>query len=254
VTSQIDSPQGVPGWLLRRFELRLLSRPFASLLPNKLLYLFALDTSGKVVRIFIEPPGVTPRVLSFGTPSPGAGSAIAAATLDVDRQLVMLRGADSKLFWGILNKDTWGGWQSLDGILALSAPTMLPIGRDDAYCFIVDSDHAVQARRWTASKWGSWIKLNEYACSAPDVIYRNGKAVVAWQDAKSWLQVRAYTGLQSSTLQLDSKAAVSGEIHSQPSLLVDASGALEAFAVNGLSNLIRSVNLNDWKILQTSLL
>jgi Common central domain of tyrosinase len=64
---------------------------------------------------------------------------------------------------------SWGGWESLGGILA-SPPGAVSWGPNRLDVFVVGTDHAMWHRWWDGAAWGGWESLGGILASPPEAV------------------------------------------------------------------------------------
>ena len=69
----------------------------------------------------------------------------------------------------LLDPASWGGWESLGGIL-ISPPQVVSWGPDRLDVFAQGTDHALWHRWWDGSSWGGWESLGGVLTSPPSVV------------------------------------------------------------------------------------
>jgi len=71
---------------------------------------------------------------------------------------IFAKGTDHALWHRWWNGSSWGGWESLGGVL-ISPPTAVSWGSNRLDIFGIGTDNAVWHRWWNGSSWGGWESL-----------------------------------------------------------------------------------------------
>ena len=108
---------------------------------------------------------------------------------------VNLAGTDN--VFPLLDPASWGGWESLGGILE-SSPRVVAWAPNRLDIFVVGTDSALWHRWWDGSSWGGWESLGGIIVSAPEVVSWNTNRLDVfalgtdhalwhrWWDGSSW--------------------------------------------------------------------
>src|SRR5260370_17986719 len=89
------------------------------------------------------------------------GAALCSTGLDI-----FAVGTDSALWHRWWDGASWGGWESLGGILD-SPPGVVSWATNRLDQFALVTDHALWHRWWDGSSWGAWESLAGCLASPP---------------------------------------------------------------------------------------
>jgi len=121
-------------------------------------------TAGQVARMDAALEGPRSSFLT-AAPSP-SGPVVAWGPNRLDAFAV---GTDHAMWHRWWNGASWGGWESLGGVLT-SLPNAVSWGPNRLDIFALGANHAMWHRWWDGSRWGGWESLGGILTSPPNAV------------------------------------------------------------------------------------
>ncbi|MDM8528209.1 trypsin-like serine protease, partial [Anaerolineales bacterium HSG24] len=107
--------------------------------------------------------------LELGEQLNSDGQVINCVSWSEDRIDCFVRGDDEAMHHRWWDGHSWGGWESLGGVLT-SAPECVSWSEDRIDCFVRGGDEAMHHRWWDGHSWGGWESLGGVLTSAPECV------------------------------------------------------------------------------------